>query len=88
MASIASHCGSPCMIAARPPPAARGEAENADALRVDAPVGGLASHDMDRSLGIYRAPHRFFSSRKRHAILEDDAGHAVLARNSPHSVPS
>ena len=61
--------------------AARREADHADALRIDAPLLGLAAHQADGPLGILeRASGRLafgLVGAARHPVLEDDAGHAL-----------
>ena len=54
--------------------ATSGEAEDADALRIDLPCVGLGSCEAD---GTLRIEQRHRVAQLRQAILQDDAGDAV-----------
>src|SRR2546426_179567 len=78
---------------------ARRETDNADALRINAPLLGFAAHEPDGPLSVLkRTPGRFalgFTRAARHPILEDNAGHAngvepvgdLLAFQLPVEIP-
>src|SRR5262249_18857475 len=67
---------------------ARREARNADALGINAPVLGFAAHQADRPLGVLeRAAGRYafgLIRPPRHAVLEDDPGHAQRIQPRRH----
>src|SRR5207245_9669039 len=81
------------------PVAARRETDHADPFRIDTPPSGLAPYQADGALGILeRASSRLAPGlvrAPRHAVLEDDAGHAervqpgsdLLAFELPVKVP-